>query len=98
MLTPLSYFRLLLLLSFFLVACGPSTSEAPASDADDQETFTIARGVNISHWLSQSERRGEERRAYFTEPDVAFLAARRVDHLRIPIDEEQMRTEGESPF
>ncbi len=93
MLTSFYSFRLLFLLSFLLVACGPSSSEAPASDADDEESFTIVRGVNISHWLSQSDRRGEERRAYFTEPDVAFLAERGFDHLRIPIDEEQMWTE-----
>ncbi|RMF93219.1 MAG: glycoside hydrolase family 5 protein [Planctomycetota bacterium] len=59
----------------------------PVSDAGE---FAIRRGVNISHWLSQSGRRGEERRAWFTEQDVAFLARCGYDHIRLPIDEEQM--------
>ncbi len=52
--------------------------------------FTIQRGTNISHWLSQSKRRGGERRAWFTQQDVRLLAARGFDHLRIPVDEEQL--------
>ncbi len=52
--------------------------------------FNIHRGVNISHWLSQSRARGEARQAYFTEKDVAAVAKAGFDHIRIPIDEEQM--------
>jgi endoglucanase len=52
--------------------------------------YKIHRGTNISHWLSQSDRRGAERRAYFTQEDVQRLADMGLDHLRIPIDEEQM--------
>ena len=55
--------------------------------------FEIHRGTNISHWLSQSKARGAERRAYFTRADVQRLADLGLDHLRIPIDEEQMWTE-----
>jgi len=55
--------------------------------------FTIQRGTNISHWLSQSDRRGAERRAWFTRADVQRLAGLGLDHLRIPIDEEQMWNE-----
>jgi endoglucanase len=57
-------------------------------------TFTIGRGTNISHWLSQSKQRGEARRAYFTQADVQQLATMGLDHLRIPIDEEQMWDEA----
>lgn len=52
--------------------------------------FEIKNGVNISHWLSQSSKRGEERAQYFTESDVKLLAKLGFDHLRLPIDEEQM--------
>ena len=58
--------------------------------AGTKANFKIQRGINISHWLSQSDRRGEERMAWFTEKDVAYLAELGFDHLRIPIDEEQM--------
>ena len=56
--------------------------------------FPIHRGTNISHWLSQSGRRGAERRAWFTEADVRRLADLGFDHLRLPIDEEQMWDES----
>lgn len=53
-------------------------------------SFTINKGTNISHWLSQSDARGEARRNYFTREKVVELAALGMDHIRIPIDEEQM--------
>jgi endoglucanase len=56
--------------------------------------FHISRGVNISHWLSQSRRRGQGRRAYFTEKDVAHIAGLGYDHIRLPVDEEQLWDEG----
>jgi endoglucanase len=56
-------------------------------------TFALRHGVNISHWLSQSERRGEERRAWFTQADVERLAACGFDHLRFPADEVQLWNE-----
>lgn len=55
-----------------------------------KEPFTLHRGINISHWLSQSDSRGAERRAWFTREDAKYLAEAGFDHLRIPIDEEQM--------
>ncbi|MGD0166766.1 MAG: cellulase family glycosylhydrolase [Gaiellaceae bacterium] len=56
-------------------------------------SFELGRGVNISHWLSQSERRGQERRAWFVQTDVERLAACGFDHLRFPVDEEQLWNE-----
>jgi len=55
--------------------------------------FTIRRGTNISHWLSQSQRRGRERDAFFTERDVQRIAGMGggcFDHIRLPVDEEQL--------
>lgn len=59
--------------------------------------FRINRGTNISHWLSQSQSRGAERRAFFTEADVQRIAEMGdgvLDHIRLPIDEEQMWDEA----
>ena len=53
-------------------------------------SFEIRRGTNVSHWLSQSARRGRERREWFGLEDVKKLAGIGLDHLRLPIDEEQM--------
>ncbi len=55
--------------------------------------FRLGRGVNVSHWLSQSEQRGEERRRWFTRADVEKLTACGFDHLRFPVDEEQLWNE-----
>ena len=72
---------ILILATLFLTSNGASPR---------QDYFNIQRGTNISHWLSQSGRRGAERREWFTKNDVEFLAGLGFDHLRIPIDEEQM--------
>jgi endoglucanase len=63
--------------------------------------FELRCGVNISHWLSQSERRGAERLAWFSRDDVERIAAFGFDHIRIPVDEvqlwdEQVRREPEA--
>ena len=61
--------------------------------AKDNGTVVLGKGVNISHWLSQSQSRGEARREYFKEKDVLRIAEAGFDHIRIPIDEEQMWNE-----
>ena len=52
--------------------------------------FKIRTGVNISHWLSQSMNRGEERAKYITEADFDSIASAGFDHVRIPLDEVQL--------
>lgn len=54
------------------------------------EAFTIKRGVNISHWLSQSNQRGEVRLNRFTKEDVDLITSLGYDHIRLPVDEEQL--------
>jgi endoglucanase len=70
---------------------------AMPDEAADRSGFKAKRGTNISHWLSQSTNRGVERRTWFTKEDVAFLAGLSFDHLRIPIDEEQMWDQSGKP-
>jgi endoglucanase len=74
-----------------LATCSASAGE------DHPAPFSIRRGTNISHWLSQSRRRGEERRQWFTSDDVKRLAALGFDHLRIPVDEDQLWDERGQP-
>ena len=52
--------------------------------------FHIRAGVNISHWLSQSEKRGDARKNYITERDFDTIAKAGFDHVRLCIDEIQM--------
>lgn len=70
------------IITSFEIPSSPSSSVA--------NEFTLKKGTNISHWLSQSNARGEARKNYFTEKDVKYLAGIGFDHLRIPVDEEQM--------
>ncbi|GAA3605564.1 cellulase family glycosylhydrolase [Flavivirga amylovorans] len=54
------------------------------------EKFEVKSGTNVAHWLSQSDRRGVEREQFFTKKDVERIASMGFDHIRLPIDEEQM--------
>ena len=82
------------ILTLFLVsALALSGCHAGAGEAST-DAFTIHRGLNISHWLSQSRVRGLARERYFTEKDVAYIASEGFDHLRIPVDEEQLFLEN----
>jgi endoglucanase len=65
-----------------------------AGAAQKQGMFEIHRGTNISHWLSQSTARGEQRLRYFTEKDVELIASLGFDHIRLPVDEEQLWDEA----
>ncbi|KAA2240949.1 glycoside hydrolase family 5 protein [Chitinophaga agrisoli] len=67
-------------------------SEQPAP-LQDTGALRLKRGTNISHWLSQSRQRGKERAAFFTEKDVSFITEHGFDHIRIPVDEEQLWAE-----
>ncbi|MBP5258903.1 MAG: cellulase family glycosylhydrolase [Prevotella sp.] len=56
---------------------------------DEVNNFTIHRGTNISHWLSQSEERGEARKQHIQEDDFERLDSLGFDFVRLPIDEVQ---------
>ena len=62
--------KLLLVLfsAVLLFSCQPKISERI-------EKFTVSRGTNIAHWLSQSGARGAELEAFFTKADVDSIAA-----------------------
>lgn len=60
--------------------------------AKAETEFRIDRGVNIAHWLSQSNERGAARDSFFVERDIRYIVSMGLDHVRIPIDEEQMFT------
>ena len=79
---------------FFLFLLLNSTASFALPPIKANGGFVIKRGTNISHWLSQSEARGEARRNYFTEKDVKYLAGLGFDHIRIPVDEMQLWLEN----
>ena len=67
-----------------------SSCQNPSSKDSSSEKFEFRTGVNVSHWLSQSKKRGEERKNYITKADLDTIAAVGFDHIRLPIDEVQL--------
>ncbi len=78
-------FLVLALVSATLIlgSCSNGKLEKEVND------FRIKRGTNISHWLSQSEERGEARQQHIQEDDFERLEQLGFDFVRIPIDEVQ---------
>ncbi len=70
-----------------LSSCQPKP--VPVSNGSPAD-FKIFKGTNVAHWLSQSEKRGDLRDSFFQEKDVMLIKEMGFDHLRLPIDEEQM--------
>ena len=80
-------------IALLLVGCSPKECKKTEPPKCCTQKFTIQRGVNASHWLSQTTIRGEERAAYMSERDFKRIADMGFDHVRLPVDEEQLWTE-----
>jgi len=74
---------------FISVALCAMLALVSCNSGQKEEDFVLKRGTNLSHWLSQSALRGEERDKRVEEDDIARLKELGFDHVRIPIDEEQ---------
>lgn len=77
-----------------LLACQQQKPVQDEQAAQAEASFSVQRGTNIAHWLSQSKRRGEERASFFTRADVAWIDSAGFDHIRMPVDEEQLWDEA----
>ena len=65
-----------ILAALFLTTSCKNKSQNKAQEETNSgqvNNFRIKRGTNISHWLSQSEQRGEARRLHIQEDDFARL-------------------------
>lgn len=82
----------LLVIALALVLFASCQTKQPSNGKSAD--FKIFKGTNIAHWLSQSEARGEERYSFFQEKDVMIIKDLGFDHIRLPIDEEQMWDEN----
>lgn len=69
---------------------SPWQNSAGVTIGQQDFPYGIRRGVNLSHWLSQSRRRGQERLNYLTKDDISWIATHGMDHVRLPVDEEQL--------
>ncbi len=85
----LSFF-LIVFLHIALYSCSDNEEATIITNVSESSTFSIHRGTNIAHWLSQSSRRGQERADFFTKKDVDYIKSVGFDFIRLPIDEVQM--------
>lgn len=86
----LFHFAGMISMAFLILTSCNGVKKDESVKAFANEPFQIKRGTNIAHWLSQSTRRGEDRAAFFKEKDVKYIDSLGFDHIRLPIDEEQM--------
>ena len=70
-------------------SCQNKSQNQTQDQSGQVNNFRIKRGTNVSHWLSQSEQRGEIRRLHIQEDDFERLHDLGFDFVRIPIDEVQ---------
>lgn len=86
------FLNILLLCAVTFSCCQNNVTQK--SQVSAAEKFVVSKGTNIAHWLSQSKRRGLDREHYFTEADIQIIADMGFDHIRLPIDEEQLWDES----
>lgn len=79
-------FKLMALAAMLMQMLTACTTKSEKTEVNN---FRIERGTNISHWLSQSEERGEARARHIQEDDFARLDSLGFDFVRLPIDEVQ---------
>jgi len=81
------------ILSAAFALCGMlSLNAAPerrVSEPRNPAGFEIRRGTNLSHWLSQ-DFGWQPRLLWITENDLKFIARQGFDHVRLPIDEQEL--------
>ncbi len=67
------------------ISCKPT----PSAEILNPSGFSINRGVNLSHWLSQ-DFGWAPKYTYINKNDIRFIDSIGYDHVRIPIDEAEM--------
>ena len=77
----------LAIIAMTMLALTACTTKSETNN--EVNNFKIQRGTNVSHWLSQSEERGEARQMHIQEDDFARLDSLGFDFVRLPIDEVQ---------
>ncbi|MCQ2192960.1 MAG: glycoside hydrolase family 5 protein [Paludibacteraceae bacterium] len=94
-----AHFMAASLAALFFGSCGvqstPETANTEKAETTNSKfaTLKLENGVNVSHWLSQSESRGEARDKQICKADFDSIAAMGFDFVRLPVDEEHLYDE-----
>ncbi|MCX7987002.1 MAG: glycoside hydrolase family 5 protein [Bacteroidales bacterium] len=81
LMTHLKFLSLIFVLLITFSSCQKTTTH--------ESKFIIQKGVNLSHWLSQ-DFGWEPKYTYIKESDIQFIDSLGFDHVRIPIDEQEI--------
>jgi len=81
--------KILLMIGLAIAIIYANAGEWTSAARKKSESFEIKRGVNLSHWLSQ-DFGWAPKYAYINENDIKFIDSIGYDHVRIPIDEQEM--------
>ncbi len=87
--------RVLAATGAMMLLAGAMTFSGPA--AMNPSKFEIHRGVNLSHWLSQTQG-WPPKETFITEQDFRFIDSIGYDHVRIPVDEAELWDEQGRPI
>ena len=58
----------------------------PASSQETDPRKILAKGINLSHWLSQHDLNKNHLETYDTEADFRLIASLGFTHVRLPVD------------
>ncbi|MBK8806240.1 MAG: cellulase family glycosylhydrolase [Bacteroidales bacterium] len=84
---------LYVLLAFSVLQYSCKTEAAKEEVKTETPRFELHKGVNLSHWLSQCFG-WSPRESFITEQDIKFIDSIGMDHVRIPVDEENLWDEN----
>ncbi len=89
--------KIKLILITLILCLFYSCKQSPSIKTTNPSGFKIKRGVNLSHWLSQ-DFGWVPKYTYINENDIRFIDSIGYDHVRIPIDEQEMWDENGKPI
>ncbi len=89
--------KVFLILSVIFLVNHVNAGTLKSMNGDGMKSFEIKRGVNLSHWLSQ-DFGWEPKYTFIKESDIKFIAGIGYDHVRLPIDEQEMWDEKGTPI
>ena len=88
-----------ILFILIILSCNERRNEEKAIQPDTPDYisnpsgFEIHKGVNLSHWLSQT-REWSPKDKFITKEDIKLIDSFGFDHIRLPIDEEELWDEN----
>ncbi|MBP7507145.1 MAG: cellulase family glycosylhydrolase [Prolixibacteraceae bacterium] len=85
--------NLVIMLAIGFIALLSACTQTKKEECMNPSGFCIEKGTNLSHWLSQ-DFGWSPKYEYIKEKDIRFIDSLGFDHVRIPIDEQELWDEN----